>query len=185
MNGPRERIAKGETSDYRTVPVPPEQDQTFRHGTLWAYTKHGCRCERCLAARRRKDRRRRANAKRRFQRDGAAASLRHGSVHAYKLGCRCPECIADNSERLRVWRSANPGADAASMRQGQRETLPTATRYGQQWTGADLEIVVTRTDLPLVQLAKMLGRSRIAVASARQKAKSDPKWRKVAGVDDA
>lgn len=60
--------------------------------------------------------------------------------------------------------------------------VPIATHYGEQWTGPQLELVVTRTDLTNVELAKMLGRTPAAISTARQKAKTDPKWMQVAGV---
>lgn len=39
--------------------------------------------------------------------------------------------------------------------------------------------------LTLTELARRLGRTRYAVAVARHRATHDPKWMKVAGVDDA
>jgi len=288
--GPTERIPSGERSDYLSVPLPPEEDQTFRHGTVWAYNKHKCRCDPCKAAKKVKDQRLKANRKRRLAEE--PTSVPHGTSFAYgKFGCRCDACVSAQSEQMKEWRAAHPGNNAEHARrwreknkdrlveyrrqwrsehpdsrtgpwrrapsdpefthgtaggysagcrcegcvdakkgyvvgwrarkvgdeiphgtlngfknygcrcaecspvasaanskraaQEQEETLPTASRYGQQWTGPEMELIVTRRDLTLVQLAKMLGRTRHAVSTARSRATSDPKWRKVAGVDDA
>jgi hypothetical protein len=86
-----------------------------------------------------------------------------------------------NAEHISRWRDANPDRQAQYVRE-QAERIGTADKYGYMWTGAELEIVVTRRDLTLTQLAKLLGRTRQAVISARHRATRDPKWSMVAGV---
>jgi len=135
----------------------------------------------------------------------------HG-LGGYSLGCRCEDCVTTKAEYMAEWRASktfediphgtdngytNYGCKCDACREahvarttGQRrrrqvETVPTARNHGNQWTGAELEIVVTRTDLSLAELANLLGRTRYAVASARERATTDPKWVAIAGVGAA
>lgn len=62
------------------------------------------------------------------------------------------------------------------------EGLAAHPRWGLQWTGPELELVATRTDLTHAELARMLGRTVAGVAAARHRVINDPKTRNAAGV---
>lgn len=116
-----------------------------------------CPCDDCAAARRGER--------------GVPSTVAHGTSAAYQCwGCRCDDC--------EQW----VARQSAGM---QGRTTIRADRAKSQWTGADLELIVTRTDLSVTELAAMLGRTYYAVRSARHKATRDPKWVKVAGVSDS
>lgn len=156
--------------------------------------RYGCRCGACVGARssraaseRQADRARQAksreldrnkyNAKAREKRSERHASpvpdgIRHGEAAYSNYGCRCSVCAEAARESAR-----------RIQRDRQAATIETAYRSGYRWTGAELELVATRTDLTIEQLAKMLGRTAFAVRDARTRATHDPKWRQVAGVD--
>lgn len=135
----------------------------------------------------------------------------HG-ITMYGLGCRCDVCVNTKAEYLAEWRARktpeeiphgtdngynNYGCKCSECKRAhldrtnkqrlryQAETLPTARNHENLWTGAELEIVVTRTDLSLSKLAQLLGRTRHAVASARWRATTDPKWIAVVGASTA
>ena len=95
---------------------------------------------------------------------GTVEGRQHGLATTYRAGCRCDECRAAMSERC----------DDRRRRHGER-TRAKATRNGQQWTGAELEIA-TRDDLTAVEAAEMLGRTYQAVMNVRHLCKSDPKY---------
>jgi uncharacterized protein YfaS (alpha-2-macroglobulin family) len=62
--------------------------------------------------------------------------------------------------------------------QAQRASLDTATRYGYQWTGPELEIVC-RDDLTAAEMAALLGRTVAAVSTKRKRihqAEPAPSW---------
>lgn len=165
----------------------------MNHGTGRRYDA-GCRCSACKQAKLDKDRRRRERLKR--LRDEKPELVPHGTQNGYsKYSCRCdasgwaadhrrefaarhPLAVAEHSRR---WRAAHPEASAAYTRQQSMEAgIP--RNHGKLWTGPELELVVTRTDLPLTELARRLGRTRTAVALARLRATHDPKYVQVAGV---
>lgn len=97
-------------------------------------------------------------------RPGCASLTRpHGTFSRYRIGCRCLECTAAAN------RNAQPRIEAR-----QRETIAAASKAKQMWTGPELEIA-TRDDLPIRELALMLGRSYKAVQTIRRKCKQDPR----------
>ena len=71
-----------------------------RHGTLNAYSNHGCRCDRCKAA----------NAKYKADMRAARRSAPtprdvHGTDAGYReYGCRCKRCKAAHAEARRASR---------------------------------------------------------------------------------
>lgn len=87
----------------------------------------------------------------------------HGTKSCYRAGCRCDACR--DAERRRVQtRDAHRAEVAGSPK-----------KAGQVWTGAEMETVM-RDDLPIAELAKMLGRSYKAVVTRRAVCRNDPKW---------
>jgi hypothetical protein len=105
-----------------------------------------------------------------------------------------------NRDRSRRWSAANPekrheqarlryAADPegarrrrrASQAASQANTIATAQRQGYVWTGPELE-VAARTDLTVEQAALMLGRTYNAVASARARIRTDPRYDRLAGL---
>lgn len=71
---------------------------------------------------------------------------------------------------------------AATKRAKNEATRPNASRWGYLWTGPELELVYTRNDLSPEQLARMLGRTKSAVESARTAVRKDPRKRFLAGA---
>jgi hypothetical protein len=63
------------------------------------------------------------------------------------------------------------------------ESLEHATRHGQQWTGPEMEIAA-RNDLPIADLARMLGRTIGSVNSMRHALHTEPKYQQVAGLPE-
>lgn len=173
---------------------------SYSHGTKKAYDVAGCRCVVCREAKRDRDKERREKLRRRVA--AGDPTLKHGTATLYsKGGCRCEPCQIAGSRSLREWRIANPDANPGHVRRWRASNPGRGREYAREqadlvgpsprseakdiWTGADLEMVVTRIDLTLTELARRLGRTRQAVATARHRATHDPKWMKAAGVDDA
>lgn len=71
-------------------------------------------------------------------------------------------------------RAARDARDAELSLRNYRETLRTAERNGQQWTGPELEIA-TRSDISVKDAAEMLGRTFYAVQRMRVLCKADPR----------
>ena len=127
-------------------------------------------------------------------------SVRHGIRYTYRVRkCRCDECVEWNRERLRKEREANPGRNAqyqakfrernpgAGLEKRQlfarskaEETRTVAIRAGQEWTGPEMELV-SRDDLTVTEIAKMLGRTYAAVTYRRHALKVDPRAVALAG----
>lgn len=165
------------------------------HG-LSGYTMWHCRCSECVAAKRAYDQEYRAahgeeisDYGRRWRDAHPGRSeylsgwrgakeqdeIPHGTSNGYdNYGCRCSDCKDAHATRV-----------SRSVAKVNSETLGEATKHRQQWTGPELELLVTRTDLTLRELAKSLGRSRHAVASARRRALKEPKYINVAGVSES
>jgi hypothetical protein len=69
-----------------------------RHGTVNAYTYHGCRCDRCKEANREAT----AAARDRRQKAGVPPEA-HGTVNAYSnYRCRCAECTVAHTKAARM-----------------------------------------------------------------------------------
>lgn len=184
--GPRERIGKGETADYLGAAVPVELDATFKHGTGNGYKHRKCRCDACKGWKRHADRDRRAKRK------AAAAAGELDTPHGTEVGyskyyCRCTPCGDAHRTYMRDYREVAPGVTYSDRWRNrvQQETGATAHHHGDEWTGPELEIIVTRDDLSLPQLARLLGRTFMATASAKWRATHDPKWIQVVGVSGA
>lgn len=88
----------------------------------------------------------------------------HGKQSTYRDGCTCDLCTA-----------AGTASAKKRHKRTNSTTRATATKYGQQWTGAELEIA-TRTDLTAREAALMLGRTRKAVQNMRYLCRTDPKF---------
>lgn len=105
----------------------------------------------------------------------------------FRIAGGVPETAACYSCRWQQ-ESRNPVRDVRNMRRHrerrQSETRPKARRSGQPWNGAELEIVL-REDLTAREAAAMLGRTFVAVNSARQRARQDPQWIALAGMSRA
>lgn len=151
------------------------------HGTKNGYDTYGCRCESCHEAMHAyqaspavRARRAQLAAARRAENQGRQEGFTHGPGGYGNYGCGCDICLdaAREASRRRVAKDL--------------EEQGAAERSGDLWTGADLEIVLTRANaLDDRQIARLLGRSVKAVRMARYKSTHDPKWMKAAGVDDA
>lgn len=175
-------------------------EAVFVHG-LAGYTSWGCRCEVCKAAKADYQAGRRngggqAEYMKKYRRDRKAAlakgeaEAKHGLGGYTNYGCRCKVC----ADSYKAWRAENPDkqyhvthpeeaaeATRRKVADWQRQTLESATRYGLQWTGPELE-VASRTDLTATEIALMLGRSYSSVKTIRKKLRADPKTINLAGV---
>ncbi|MFZ2173490.1 MAG: hypothetical protein WAW17_05530, partial [Rhodococcus sp. (in: high G+C Gram-positive bacteria)] len=80
-------------------------------------------------------------------------------------GCTCAACSIMGAEL----NSARWPRGAARAKVANEETLRAAVNQRQPWSAEDVQVVATRDDLGLVQLAYTLGRSREAVRSMRTK----------------
>ena len=173
----------------------------MKHGTNSGYSK-GCRCDDCKSANK---------AYRKAWAERRRASIPHGTTNGYaNYGCRCDPCKAAHSARVKGdnarhagERPTTHGVDGykrfgcrcsicvEATRKGEREatarrrSLPDAPRRGYQWTGPELEILATRDDLSPREKAQLLGRTVRATEKMLHLVRHDPKWMKVAGVDDA
>lgn len=134
-----------------------ERRQPPSHGTASGYLNHGCRCDACRDAHKEAQR----------SRTGTAG---HGSARRASEGCQCAPCTSRRRRRHDATRRRNEAS-----REG-------AGKSGQVWTGPELEIVATRTDLSTRDLAAMLGRTIASVSTKRSLVQHDPKWAHVAGA---
>lgn len=113
----------------------------------------------------------------------------HGTSRRYDEGCHCPACreahrIANATYRERRRNGGRPGTstpmpsatatalDLSSAR-AQHITAARATRSGQEWTSAELEVALDPL-LSTGQAAAVLHRSAAAVAHQRHR---NPGWR--------
>lgn len=78
----------------------------FTHGTLYAWMKMKCECETCAVVKRAWHQER--NAKRRKKADETSGRGRyqtgpaeHGTARRYKQGCKCDDCKAANSRKVK------------------------------------------------------------------------------------
>lgn len=147
------------------------QCRAERHGsTQHAYIDDGCRCEAARAAY--------AAWCRKFKRvmgpqvdtDGNCVAARHGTHYAYRYrGCRCPEAVALNDQKLALARQDRhrrkaPAADLGGMH---------AAPWRGDWRGRDmrvdrieLEMTVAGFRLPVsygTRVAAVITLSRIQV----------------------
>lgn len=157
----RERMSKLREA-FRSYPA-----DRIPHG-VGGYRNYSCRCAVCCEAHSvaLKDTR----ARRRDDLEG----LPHGTASGfYYWGCHCGECFkASQAEAAR--RKAIDG-------DLNNQTRETARRYGDQWTGPELELLA-RTDLTLKEKAVMLGRTWYAVRTMRTRLRVEPMLDHVAGV---
>ena len=74
----------------------------MKHGTVNAYTYHGCRCSLCR------------DALAEYMKEWRARTSRpipHGTVNGYtKRACRCADCCAAHTECHRAWRERSKAA---------------------------------------------------------------------------
>lgn len=112
------------------------------HGTPSAWQYHRCRCEVCLEAR---TEYKRSERLRRLAR--AKITADHGTVLAYRQGCRCEPCMTAVAEESRARNEAS---------------RPGAHRHGRRWTSVDAHTAY-RTDLTIAERAELLGRTFAAV----------------------
>lgn len=132
----------------RAVPQQAEHGQPGR----WAA---GCRCEVCVEGKRAykaaEYRRRKETAQHLLE------VLPHPSPKTVTAGCRCEKC-------------ARVMADQIAARQAR--TKEHAEAHGEQWTPEEV-FTAARDDLPLEDIAKLLGRTYAAVSNVRA-ALADP-----------
>ena len=88
----------------------------------------------------------------------------------------CMACIASQQRATRSEEVARRARERADRRLAamQRETSQTASRHGQQWTGAELE-EAARADVPIRVLAERLGRTYATTALHRHRARTGRK----------
>lgn len=127
-----------------------------RHG-LFGYNAQGCRCDTCTAAR-----------------DNQRERVRSGKG-THPLGGWNSECPCESCRQM------HKAVSLARYREMQRETVPAASRNGYEWTGPELEIVA-RGDLTVREAALLLGRTYAAVASVRERLRTDPRKARLAGL---
>jgi hypothetical protein len=175
-------------------------EANFDHG-YEGYTRWGCRCEVCKAAKSayqsgrgrgtgQKEYMQKYRQGRRAAREKGEVEVRHGLTGYTNDGCRCETC----AESFRVYRAANPEkryhvrhpeeaaeANRRNVTKWQAETLEGATRYGMEWTGPELE-VAARSDLTAREAALMIGRTYASVKTMRKKLAADPKTIQLAGI---
>jgi len=167
-----------------------------RHGTDRAYSHYKCRCEACRARKREKNRKERDRRLSRAAVD--PGSVPHGTAYGYaKFNCRCDECRKAGSEYQSDYDRRNPGrqqryradhADSVKIAGARRSarlqagTAQGAARNGYRWTGPELELLDTRSDLSISELAELLGRTYHAVREARRSLKTDPRKDFLAGT---
>jgi hypothetical protein len=90
----------------------PPQCKPIEHGTRYAYVRHKCRCEDCMAANREYQRANRAN------RPKGVPDHLHGRANTYnRLGCRCEWCTRSAS----MYRMKFPYGRAARAAAEERE----------------------------------------------------------------
>ena len=101
----------------------------IKHGTPYAYRRHGCRCEDCRAAqaayaKERYEARKRGDVRRR------PAAKDHGTRPMYAGGCRCEQCrAAEAAYQRKRYLERNGGVSRRRERQhGQRSTYRAGCR---------------------------------------------------------
>ncbi len=93
---PREVIPSKRLKKW--VPALLDDDDP-RHGSNNAYLNYGCRCPKCVEARKEHRRKLRANPA------GRAATSEHGTASKYARGCRCDRCRAAVTDAAREYRA--------------------------------------------------------------------------------
>jgi len=89
---PREVIPSKRLKKWEPKPLTEDDD---RHGTNNGYMNFGCRCTRCVEARKEYRAERKANP------TGRTAKAEHGTHSRYARGCRCQPCKGAASEYYR------------------------------------------------------------------------------------
>lgn len=108
----------------------------------------------------------------------------------YSHGCRCEVCVAAIRHTKKAWKERNPEVTRLERRKAhdktvsewQRATSALAVRHRYVWTGPELDLLL-REDLTAREIALRLGRSWHAVATMRGRVRSEPKLRRVVGLD--
>lgn len=131
---------------------------TFRHG-ITGYGYHRCRCAECSAASRAETCKwRRSNPQRHHD---------HART-AYERVRNNPELVRQAGDRVRKWESRNPESLVAiKSRTAEKRSRARVTRRGN-WTSAE-DSVVSRTDITLLEMAYMTGRSYNSIAIRRSR----------------
>lgn len=80
--------------------VAPRKPAPIVHGTLHAYSRRGCRCEKCRAVHAAHWREYRAKPK-------TWPNWAHGRVTTYGGGCRCEKCRAAKCQAVAAWRATH------------------------------------------------------------------------------
>ena len=159
------------------------------HGST-GYSNYGCRCDVCVEAWRLRCNASDAAARKRAEerRISGEEPPEHGVRGFAYYGCRCEVCTSAHREDYRR-RYAADEAFREKMRKRyrenykdwQQESRQMAERYGEQWTGPELELAA-RGDLTTRQLAQMLGRTFAAVDAMRNRIRrGDPTANWLAG----
>lgn len=120
---------------------------------------------------------------------GDCGDLKPGSAFPpNKGGYRDSTCYACRGARHRVTRSDEQHAHErvqarARLKVKQAATVAAEPRHhGDDWTGPELELLATRPDLPVTELALMLGRTYFATAQQRHALGIDPRKAFLAGA---
>ena len=139
------------------LPPGAKSNRQFTHGTPYGFDKCGCRCDLCRAAY--SEYRKAKKAERALR---AAAEAPHGTLVGYvNWACRYADCgriFFAYSNRLN--------------KQQNSESLPAASRRGQDWTGPELEVVLREGENDR-EKAKILGRTLMSIRVIRHRIKTD------------
>jgi hypothetical protein len=167
----------------------PQSQKPIAHGTTSGYER-GCRCAECRAA----------NAARRSfarQTKPIPAGAEHGRSVANNYGCKCDICrkaIYEANSRY-YSHSIRPGAVQhirgghvlgcpcdpcrlywqARAKNVNDETRKSATSHYNLWTSAQMDIAAS-PKYTTMEAAKILGRTKAAVTSMRNRLRHEPKY---------
>lgn len=153
----------------------------FAHGRN-GYDYHGCRCDECLSAMS-------ARKRRRYNQNPElvlSACHRYYIRNRSKVSERVWKWQQDNSEHIRdqkaaryranrrrvldkcaEYRSSQSGLETQRRQADKRNRIPTPS-HGRPWTSGEKELAI-RTDLSVIEIAYMTGRSYQAITAQRVK----------------
>lgn len=155
----------------------PKKRKEWQHGTLTG-VRHKCKCNACKKAQYDAYLRKKKRAM-------GTEPPSHGTVRGYGLyGCRCEKCTRAQVASNKRYNERSKQNFVARQKWLNEESVNKASRHGYVWTGPELEIA-SRSDLPVPQVATMLGRSEYAVRTIRVRLRREPKLKWVAGIRDA